>query len=1378
MLTVRRAVVATHCNLQRAARELGFCLVSKRTPALPLRSDLSHANLNVTPLSVSSGRRIYSSASCSDSVALVQLRKLLDAPTSTSSRAECWRLYELIRNDATLFGRLTVRDFRALLSRVSHLRVTIVLADLKKAGFRKTLPEHNHGMAACLGLRDHKGVKAAHREMLAAGVQPDVVTYNILLRVAARIGNYVKANQLIQEMARSGISLDAESHVHVLRAHVKAGKDMRPPLESTSESGIILQPSDIERVANGCVQEKQFESLGALLAVDGASLALSGGWLQRNARSLAYSGDKTGLRALWGCFEFDNNLALPTLSGFLKTCVAAYDAELAGAVFARMSSSPNFSPGLDTYALLLTAYANSADTDRIQTTLNLINSLGVPLNMSAYAAMIHAHTFLRDSEAVAKLLAEIKSTKLPPSGALLRSIIGFYQASEDADAWKSLIVEEYWMEAALEPESARLVFKLCASKEQDIFLVDTMRKWISSRGHILVRDILDTEMEYALGAKDDQYAHHLYVLMRSGKRMPSTTALERLFRIAIASEHPAANEYLLALVKEPTQRKSRTSLADDEIRTELHQPFVVPKWMVDLCELGIAARLPAADQYFQGLLRQERNVSIVAMLRLFNSSMRHGVELSKETQLRVRGRLVQTARNNGLLTLLLSPSFKWQSFAKFEWNTRKMILSCLLEADIDSAIAYLHKAGIEAIAAEPSKVDTSSLIVQLSGHPDLAKALECFAAFRRAGVYPDKWASPLFLRRLLAAPDFADAARFLHAIEHSKDDTMKPDQRLYNVVLLNRARAKDVASFRKYWHHMTERFEPSQYDFSARIILHLGRGDLKSALKDLARVRQKFRSADIKVWGLLIHGALQLDDFPCAVESFRVMQKDGVSPNLHIYSMFLQYHLRKGDRDAARAIQEDIVKAGVATNLHSITALIAAAARDGDSGLAQRYFDQLDDPDAFAYTALMGAYAADDHLDGVVRVWEDMRRTKREPTVRTVGILAAAYARAGDHQNAVAVLRDAGKKGMGLTADTHDKLWRSYALAGDGTRMMDHFNEYLLLGGVLDLGVHNRLMEAYSAMGNTAAVESQFMAMRAAGCTPDAASYTALIRTFAKNGDMFAAGEWWTRAMDAGCVDVKTVSAVVESFLVAGYHEAAENILERSTKIQLDAACFNPFVGYWAKKDMDRIPRLVEKMRARGVEPDCSTWTVVMDAVKRAGRYEESWGIWSAMSGRNDPPLSSDEIASKAAHWNVQRLRDADMYDDPRALLSVLLDLCGFAGFVPQARRLWSEFVHRSPLQENHLASYIECLARNGFHQEAVAAIMDEVGHPGRAKPGTKSFGTLLSFLTRDKQLDLTAQVVEHMRRVYPGVAERVSRLYRINLDKLAGEQIASSVSV
>ncbi|KAI9095861.1 hypothetical protein DFS34DRAFT_651100 [Phlyctochytrium arcticum] len=675
---------------------------------------------------------------------------------------------------------------------------------------------------------------------------------------------------------------------------------------------------------------------------------------------------------------------------------------------------------------------------------------------------------------------------------------------------------------------------------------------------------------------------------------------------------------------------------------------------------------------------------------------------------------------------------------------RSFVFAALLEHDLKGARIYAATIDTPEVVDDPKSVivyrakSVVNRMVNAGEYRKASKALELLGTLR---ISADAATCASIIKGLFkeAPPEGVDFyfKPFMKQLAPESQRIL-----LYNAFLNGYADQGDDRKFHKYWvrMYMDPLVEANSKTYGARMRLFARLGDQNRLEKDLDFMEEKQIPVDKGTWRALIATFLEREDIEGVYRLLRRFKTSGQNPHVDIYIPVISFHQTKQQYEQMRQLFEDFVELGGQPTPIMYQSLLTAAARQGRGSKAEDLLRDMAkrgiEPDLYNFTAVLSAHAAEGNAEGALACYQRILDSGMQPSLVTDNALLAALAHAGDvpavHQHLSRLQTKWGRQELDVS--TLNALWRSFAMAGKLDQMYEYFSAYAkhpatLENGQKEYAVIRTLLIGHCRAGDVVGAAKQFQVLIEAGLVPDVKIYSAMIEACARNGDLLAIGEWVGRAESAGVVlDAVTASIAADSLVKAQRVSDAVSLIQRMQNkgVKLDAAVYTSLLAHYSQAgNIDGLDSVLKSMTVAKVEPSLSTWTTCMSGFSRGGRHEDALNIWAALRG--------DTVAREKYGMSMSGppLQTSDI---PGALLSVVFDVFGFAGRAEDARALWKVLQESEVAwNENHLASYVECLARLGHIDEGLALVKAKQMEMSRV--GSKTCLALLSFLLKSKRM-------------------------------------------
>lgn len=337
------------------------------------------------------------------------------------------------------------------------------------------------------------------------------------------------------------------------------------------------------------------------------------------------------------------------------------------------------------------------------------------------------------------------------------------------------------------------------------------------------------------------------------------------------------------------------------------------------------------------------------------------------------------------------------------------------------------------------------------------------------------------------------------------------------------------------------------------------------------------------------------------------------APNTDMYTYFVCALCRRGQLREAFVVLRRMQQVGVRPNEVTYTAVLAACARRGETREAEELLGLMQEeglrPDTVTYSALVKAYAVRGDARGARKALRTMQKEGVRPNEVTYGALIEAEARAGNFKGAQQAFDDIEKTlGLRPNAIHYANLISAYARArrvGDVMRVFDSMRTNV----DPSTGKHGGRGNAAGSLmwGYTQAIKALV-------------EVSLFSEAEALLSEMIALPE--TRPRHGAVVDSKPGSARTTE----GSGQQARN--EKSCRIAYTIVCD----GYSRTGAVTDVLRLVNEMRACGIDPDLITYTTLVRAFCKANHVDRALRLIERMRRGGDRRADGAACIAKAPH--------------------------------------------------------------------------------------------------------------------------------------------------
>lgn len=493
------------------------------------------------------------------------------------------------------------------------------------------------------------------------------------------------------------------------------------------------------------------------------------------------------------------------------------------------------------------------------------------------------------------------------------------------------------------------------------------------------------------------------------------------------------------------------------------------------------------------------------------------------------------------------------------------LLAQLSYSSFSRASALLHR--LRARQAlhllDANSLSLASSASARSNNPHLAYSL--LLSMLRRGLLPDRRAYTAALARLPPSRALRLFDALLHHLRHHHNKTNSlPDTAAFNAALSACADAGDCIRFRHLFDQMPAWNAPPDaltYNVLIKMCARAGRKDL------VARVLHRILSSGLTPCATTFHSLVAayvgFGDIPTAERIVQAMRERRTDICL-LFRAVADDHIISHDQQSC--VLEDIVKPW----------------EQEEVPLLPKAYP----PNSRVYTTLMKGYMNAGRVEDVVAMLRAMRREgETSPASRpdhvTYTTVISTLVAAGDMERARAVLEEMGQAGVAASRVTYNVLIKGYCQQLQAGKAKELLAVDMAEAGIQpDVVTYNTLIDGCVLTDDSAGAVALFNEMRERGIAPSAVSYTTLMKAFAASGQPKLA------------------------------HKVFDE-MEKDPRVAVDRAAWNMLVEAYCRLGLlESAKKVVERMKARGVQPDVATYGSLAKGIAVARRPGEALLLW------------------------------------------------------------------------------------------------------------------------------------------------------------------------
>ncbi|KAF9913359.1 hypothetical protein EC991_000121 [Linnemannia zychae] len=473
-----------------------------------------------------------------------------------------------------------------------------------------------------------------------------------------------------------------------------------------------------------------------------------------------------------------------------------------------------------------------------------------------------------------------------------------------------------------------------------------------------------------------------------------------------------------------------------------------------------------------------------------------------------------------------------------------------------------------------------------------------------------------------------------------------------------------------------------------------------------------------------------------------------MEPNTVNYNILIRAFQRQSDLDGAFRVFRSMMANGVRPDKYTFSSILSLYALRGDSDGAEAFWNEMVGvhgvrPNAYAYGSMMHVYCTAGDMPSAQTVYREMIQSSIMPNEVIFGTLLNAYARHGDLTQMLSIY-DA-MRSEDLKPNSYIYVNLLFGLVKDGDmpaaqRLFDTMEEDGFGYNVLAQTI---LMKGYLDHGAFKESQAIYKNMVRSGLIPNFMTYAALIQAHAKRGEIREGRDFLNKILKSrGLVVVGEEDESMESdelkqlginkdhdrasasspeslhqeFLPDQAHDGHLSSIGTERKPLKTSArpnplmAFTPLLDAYAKEgNFVATKAMFDEIKARGLEPNTITFTILMDSYRRAGDVNNVLNIWNELFGRfldNWKSVQKQNLdqtnQSKALNfeWVTDRLttKASKLQGILQQPVSIVLDSLCYSGRIQEAKAIWTQLEEvEFQFDSSNWNDYCIALARNGL---------------------------------------------------------------------------------
>ena len=385
------------------------------------------------------------------------------------------------------------------------------------------------------------------------------------------------------------------------------------------------------------------------------------------------------------------------------------------------------------------------------------------------------------------------------------------------------------------------------------------------------------------------------------------------------------------------------------------------------------------------------------------------------------------------------------------------------------------------------------------------------------------------------------------------------------------------------------------------------------SLKTAREVFDNLPVRNVASWNTLISGYVKHGLCDEAIECFRRMQLEGLSPDAITFICILRACGNIGCLEIGKKIHEDADRQGLLEkNIVLGTTLVDMYAKCGMLEEAQEICDKLPIRNAESWTALISGYSQYGFGHKAVLCFRKMLKEGISPSVVALISILKACGNIGTLELGEDIYLQAKEEGLLKKDDVVQiALVDMYAKCGALEKAQKVFDEL----PIKSVEIWTSLMAGYNQHGLSEKAIFCFNQMQNEGFYPDAITFICILKACGNIGSLKLGGEIHEEVRKQSLLekDIVLGTALVDMYGKCGNLKKAQEVFNE-LPIQNATSWTALMAGHAQMGEAERVLSLLNKMMDQNVIPDVVSILVVLNACSHSGLVEQGQMVFEKIA--------------------------------------------------------------------------------------------------------------------------------------------------------------------
>ncbi|XP_019102535.1 PREDICTED: pentatricopeptide repeat-containing protein At2g39230, mitochondrial-like [Camelina sativa] len=458
----------------------------------------------------------------------------------------------------------------------------------------------------------------------------------------------------------------------------------------------------------------------------------------------------------------------------------------------------------------------------------------------------------------------------------------------------------------------------------------------------------------------------------------------------------------------------------------------------------------------------------------------------------------------------------------------KVMFSVMIEwfcktMDMGNAVEIYKR--MKAVGIAPSSVLVHTMIQGFLKAESPEAALEIFSDSFETWIAHGFMCNKIFL--LLCKQGKVDAATiFLRMME---DKGIEPNVVFYNNLMLAHCRMKNMDLASSIFSEMLQKgLKPNNFTYSILIDGFFKNQDVQSARDVINKVVSSNFEANEVVYNTFINGLCKVGQTSKAKEMLQnLIKEERCSRSCTSYNSIIDGFVKEGETDSAVETYREMSGNGISPNVVTFTSLISGFCKSDRMDLALEMIHEMKSKDLKldvpAYGALIDGFCKKHDMKTAYTLFSELMGLGLIPNVSVYNSLISGFRDLGKMDAAIDLYKKMVNDGISCDLFTYTTLIDGLLKGGNLIAASDLYSELVALGIVPDEILHMVLVNGLSKKGQFVRASKLLEEMKKKDVTPNVLIYSTVIAGHHREGNLNEAFRLHEEMLEKGLVHDDTV---------------------------------------------------------------------------------------------------------------------------------------------------------------------------------------------------------------------------------------------------------------